>query len=142
MAYDSKVTAVTIAPDHEGKIAIVRNRERDEPLWKYPGGKDEEGETPEQCALRELLDETGITGTVENLTLVSKLDRGTHLFFIYVLRHGDFSGLKSAGIEHGKPALEIRLARPWEILEMTDFVFHQKDASRDTLAQLLYGVFG
>ncbi|MBR0319556.1 MAG: NUDIX domain-containing protein, partial [Clostridia bacterium] len=44
----------------DGKWLLCRHRERD--TWEFPGGHIEEGETPPDCAQRELFEETGAKG--------------------------------------------------------------------------------
>ena len=45
-------------------VVLVRN-DRDE--WELPGGRLEPGETPEQCVVREVNEELGITVVAEQL---------------------------------------------------------------------------
>ena len=46
------------------RVALVRN-DRDE--WELPGGRLEPGETPEECVVREVHEELGITVVADQL---------------------------------------------------------------------------
>lgn len=58
----------------EGEI-LIRQRRRDVALaglWEFPGGKQEPGESLEQCVLRELVEETAIQARIiESLPSIS-----------------------------------------------------------------------
>ena len=57
------------APD--GRLCLVRRRKPPNAgLWSPPGGKLEPGETPLDGALRELAEETGLTGRTARLAAV------------------------------------------------------------------------
>jgi mutator protein MutT len=43
---------------HDERGVLLALNERDE--WELPGGQLEEGETPEQCVVREILEETSL----------------------------------------------------------------------------------
>lgn len=61
--------SVLVALVSEGMIPLVRQPEKRSPIyWKLPGGKIEDGETAEQAAVREILEELGID--------ISSLDLG------------------------------------------------------------------
>jgi len=49
--------------DEAGRLLIGQRKKEDECglLWEFPGGKCEPGETFEQCALREVKEELGVT---------------------------------------------------------------------------------
>ena len=49
----------------EGKIKIALIHRRDRNVWCLPKGKLEKGETPEEAAIREVEEETGLKGDIE-----------------------------------------------------------------------------
>jgi 8-oxo-dGTP pyrophosphatase MutT (NUDIX family) len=61
-----ETSAGGLVVDHEKSIAAVIGRldRRGRLLWSLPKGHIEEGETPEQAAVREVQEETGIVGEV------------------------------------------------------------------------------
>ncbi len=59
MNYPVSIKGVLAAPD--GRIVLLKN-ERDE--WELPGGRIEEGESPEQCLAREINEELGLAVVV------------------------------------------------------------------------------
>lgn len=67
--YENPVPAsCVIAFDEKNRILLVkRNEEPKKGFWCLPGGFMEIGETPEEAALREFHEETGLRGKIERL---------------------------------------------------------------------------
>ncbi|MEE2036113.1 NUDIX domain-containing protein [Nocardiopsis sp. CT-R113] len=63
------VTGVVIRPD-DGKVLVIKRS--DDGRWVPPGGVMELEETPEQCVVREVREETGIEAKPLRLTGVYK----------------------------------------------------------------------
>ena len=61
-----KSVFAAIETDDEGSLLLIKRR--DVPLWVLPGGGVEEGESPEEATVREVLEETGLQ--VETTRLV------------------------------------------------------------------------
>jgi 8-oxo-dGTP diphosphatase len=55
--------ASSVIVRHEGRLLLVkRSNPPAQDLFAFPGGRGEDGETPEKTALRELHEETGLSG--------------------------------------------------------------------------------
>lgn len=76
----------------DGKLLLrKRVRSHGEGTWSLAGGHLEYGETPERCAIRETLEETGLTiasGTVVALTTDIFEPEGKHYVTIWVKAEG------------------------------------------------------
>jgi 8-oxo-dGTP pyrophosphatase MutT (NUDIX family) len=57
--------AGVLAVDDEGRLLLQRRRDTGQ--WAIPMGKQELGETPTQCAIRETAEETGVTTEITGL---------------------------------------------------------------------------
>ncbi len=68
----------------DGRLLLVRRgREPARGLWSVPGGKVERGETVGQAVLRELTEETGLTGSLlEPLGWVERIGPDHHFVII------------------------------------------------------------
>jgi 8-oxo-dGTP diphosphatase len=72
----SRAGAVVI---RDGRILLIEYRHGPHPVYEIPGGGIERGETPEEAVLRELKEETGLTGTVgREIARVDRNIRGSH----------------------------------------------------------------
>lgn len=75
------------------EIAFIERVKNGNTYFVFPGGGIKKGETPEEAAKREALEETGLE--VEVLECIGKVEwNGTHYFFKVNIRGGSFgSGL-------------------------------------------------
>ena len=77
----------------QGKLLLVRNQRG---FWSTPGGHLDFGESPETCAARETLEETGITvSNVEFVAITNDVlaDAGKH--YLTVWMRGEASDAKA-----------------------------------------------
>jgi 8-oxo-dGTP diphosphatase len=81
----TRISVVVIT--EEQKILLVRHRKGNRQYWVLPGGRLEYGETFQECAIRELKEETGLDIEVERFLFLSEAiapDRSRHIVNIYL----------------------------------------------------------
>jgi mutator protein MutT len=91
--------AASVGIVRDGKILLSKRALAPyQHLWTYPGGRIEDGETTEQCAIREIAEEIGLT--VRNLkpVMVQNLGRDES-FKLAIFATTDFSGSIVASAE-------------------------------------------
>lgn len=104
------VTAVALI-DADGRVLLAQRPEGKSMagLWEFPGGKVDEGETPEAALVRELKEELGLDITESCLapfTFASHLYDGFHLLMpLYICRtwQGQPQGLEGQELTWVKP---------------------------------------
>ena len=106
-----QVTAAVIKQDNR---ILICQRARDDDfalLWEFPGGKLEEGETLEQCIVREITEELGLDIKVTGILAVSRHNDGkqdVHFTFY------------EADIVTGDMTLNVHEAAVWAPLDTLD----------------------
>jgi ADP-ribose pyrophosphatase YjhB (NUDIX family) len=71
-------SCLVVVDSADRALLVKRSVEPKKGFWCLPGGFMELGETPEQAALRELKEETGLTGQIEMLLGVSANPSGLY----------------------------------------------------------------
>lgn len=102
-------------------------------IWEVPAGRLDPGETPEACARRELVEETGMrAGRLERLTTIYTTpgftDERIHLFLAGGLEEGD----------HRREADEFMELRPTPWSEAMRLIERGEIVDGKTLVSLLY----
>lgn len=66
---------------------IVLTRRRDIPVWVFPGGGIDDGETPEEAIIREVKEETGFDAVIEKkIARYSSTSSFIHPVYLYKLK--------------------------------------------------------
>lgn len=86
------VVGAAVVRNRKGEVLIAQRREKDMlgGLWEFPGGKQEAGETIQQCIVRELKEELGINIKVENFVITvnhaySHFTMDMHTYFARII---------------------------------------------------------
>jgi mutator protein MutT len=82
---------------HRGRVLLLRN---DRGEWELPGGRLDDGETPEEALAREIQEETGLSATVTSLVdawVFQVTPRKSVLILQYACR---LNGGRSVSISH------------------------------------------
>ena len=82
----NKIAASVVAVTPSCDIPLVKDSRLTPAYWKFPGGKGEASETAEECAVRELYQETGIRVDYFDLEKIHEEDRGDHKFVLFLVR--------------------------------------------------------
>ena len=89
---DTPPNAASVAIVREGKVLLIKRAYAPyQHLWTLPGGRIEPGETIEQCAIREIAEELGLTIRNPRPVMVQLLGRDED-FRLAVFATRDFSG--------------------------------------------------
>lgn len=76
---------VNLVPlDREGRVLLLKHVFHPFVPWGLPGGWLGRGEKPQDCALRELVEETGLTGQLGPLLVAGRKPDPPHLVMIYL----------------------------------------------------------
>lgn len=93
------------------------------PRWKLPGGRGEDGELPQETAIRETDEETGVQVSVSQMKgKYVKQDRTTHDFYIFAAELDELPRLKDMGDE----GEEVRAFMPHQIPDLEMLPFHKQ----------------
>jgi 8-oxo-dGTP pyrophosphatase MutT (NUDIX family) len=105
---------------HDRRILLIQHREHasGRSYWLLPGGGREADETPEQCLIREVREETGIAVTIERLLLDDPAPAGDvyQRFHTYLCRPHTFAAAPGAEPEPEAAALYAIAAVGWHAL--------------------------
>ena len=121
------VVVLTLPMDIDDTWIMVKNKSRG---WEFPGGKLETGELPEEAALRELYEETGILGTAK--AVEGDLILGGYVVLVRVEREVSPDPWISSddSIEEVGWCLQIPESSAWVREEIQSVIDHDWRASR------------
>jgi ADP-ribose pyrophosphatase YjhB (NUDIX family) len=115
---DNPIPAASIAVFRDGKVLLaLRARPR---LWSLPGGRIEPGETAEQAALRELLEEVGVESEIVGPAGEREVTRSDKSGVVVArFRIQAFAARWRAGEpKPGSEAVEVRWVEPDKVGEL------------------------
>ena len=108
--------AVAIAVKGKKFLLIKRGMAPRKGTWGSPSGFIEVGETPEEACLRELKEETGVSGQIVRLVSVSRVEEKKVYGDMLVVRY-----LVKVGDDEITPGDEVEDVRFFDIAELPDY---------------------
>jgi mutator protein MutT len=116
--HDHPLVGVGVLIIENGKILLVkRGNEPNKGLWSIPGGLIKLGESPEEAAIRELKEETGLNAIIEKLLGVFNIiikDNNGRIKYHYIII--DYIGKLISG--ELKPGDDVLDAKWFDISEL------------------------
>jgi 8-oxo-dGTP diphosphatase len=86
-----------------GKIALVERQRKGEHYFTFPGGHIEKGETPEQAAVRECLEELGLQVTIQKLAAEIWWQGQAQYYYLVESAGGEFGTGTGEEYTHPRP---------------------------------------
>ncbi|CAN7317329.1 (deoxy)nucleoside triphosphate pyrophosphohydrolase [Mesorhizobium sp. LjRoot246] len=110
--------------DADGRVLLAQRPEGKQlaGLWEFPGGKVEPGETPEECIIRELHEETGID---TDIPCLAPLTFASHSYDDFHLLMPLFICRRFRGIAQPREGQTLKWVRP---KQMRDYPMPPADA--------------
>lgn len=96
-------TAVVVFNERKELLLVRRGQEPGKDKWCLPGGFQETDETPGECALRELQEETGISGRLQEAL---GMEMNTHPWYRAVLVIGYLAAAEGGRLAAGDDAVD------------------------------------
>lgn len=100
---DQPRVGVAVVIRRGSEILLIRRKDvHGDGSWSTPGGHLEPGEAPEECAVREAREETGVeVGSVRFLAITNDVFEEEALHYVTVWMEGEYvSGTESVGEEY------------------------------------------
>ena len=79
---------IVLIEDH--KVALIERHRAGLDYFVFPGGGVDEGETPEQAAIREAMEELGVEVAIRQKVAVIHFDQSTQVYFLVDRVRGEF----------------------------------------------------
>lgn len=128
--FASLVLVHTHTPD---RIVAVREPNKPKPhYWKLPGGMGKHGETPQDCAIRKLDEETGIRVRQGDLKCFRRHGNGDHAKYFFSVSLIQIPPMKRRGSQGEEPGV-LPLA-----LFLEDGLPAQLDIIREDIERLFF----
>ncbi|MCK4478658.1 NUDIX hydrolase [Candidatus Bathyarchaeota archaeon] len=106
-----------------GRILVANHFDGSESYWVLPGGALENGETLEECAIREVKEETGLKTKVKKLLFVDEgLSEDRHVVVTNITFLGEIIG----GKLNPKPEGYFREARFIDVNQLDEINFYPR----------------
>lgn len=124
---DPKLVACTVIETNGGIVLLKRDINPQKGKWVMPGGYVDRGETVEQAARRETMEECGLEVRIKNLLGVYSYSGEATVIVVFAAEY--LSGELVAGDETAESRLFAPHEIPWDQLAFTS----ARDALRDFL---------